>query len=434
MSISLVGWEAAQVAPALQVATVALPKSTIRTEAVSRRLVRSLPHPDRSASLPTVAFNAAGELIVAGYPSGVVQVLEPETGKELRTFETPRGYRGSFNYLQLSPDRRLLFVGLDGSTFEPVQEGEKKTYFRRYNGEILVFDLAAGKQLESLKVEPRRGVMSLAISPDGSRVATMEYSSGSNEDFDRLRAIYLWDVAARKAIKLRDGHGDPRFSPDGRTVFVTVNDSATKTGVVHAYSAETGRETGKIESRDGPWPGFAFSPDGKLAAAFAVDAESKRPAIRLYDSATLRPGADLTAAGLDAGARFTHLTFSPDGRRLAAVASTTAYLWDVESWSLRKSWPLDTPGRVWHLTFDPPGKRIAVSTWFIPPELKGARDETVTPQDFPQPRVFLIDVAKEKAETIVCPHGWWGRPAFSPDGRRLAVGGAGAVHVFDVGE
>ena len=132
-------------------ATVAAPKIAVKTEPVSRRLVRSLPHPERAASLPTVAFTPDGRLVVAGYPSGVVQVLDPVAGKERRTIETPRGYRGSFNYLQLSKDMSTLFVALDDSKFEPVRDGEKKTYFRRYTGETLLYDLRTGAQKGPLR-------------------------------------------------------------------------------------------------------------------------------------------------------------------------------------------------------------------------------------------------------------------------------------------
>jgi len=432
LTISLVGWNAGNVAPAKVIAEVVLPKLAFKTEPVSPRLLRSLPHPDRKAFLPLVTFTPEGRLIVSGYPSGVVQVLDPISGKEVRTIETPRGYRGSANNVQLSQDLRTLFVALDDSKFEPIHIGERKTHFRRYSGEVRHYDVSTGKQKEPLKVEPRRGVTLIAVSPDASKVATMEMASGLSDDFDKLRAIYLWDVPTRKAVKLRDGYGDLRFSPDGKTVFVTVNDYASKTGVMYSYSVATGKEVGKLQRKDGQWPGFVFSPDGKQTATATMDARTKKPIVRLYDAAKLEPLAALTADDVDGKTQFSHVTFSPDGKRLAAAAAKKVYLWDVGTRKLLKSWPLDTPGRVWYLKFDQEGRRVAALTWWIPPELQNARDEVVTPQDHPQPKVFLIDVDADKAEVIVCPHGWRGPPAFSPDGKLLAVGGAGATHVFDV--
>jgi Tol biopolymer transport system component len=334
--------------------------------------------------------------------------------------------------LQLSRDLTTLFVALDDSKFEPIRIGERKTYFRRYSGETRVYDMRSGAQKLSLRVEPRRGVASPAVSPDGLKLATMEFTSGLSADFAKLRAIYLWDLKTNKAVKLRDGYGELRFSPDSKTVFITVNDYATKTGVLYAHSVATGKEVGKVESKEGMWPGFVFSPDGKQAAAGTL--EAKKPIIRLYDPGTLQPRARLMAGDLTGETPFSHLTFSPDGKRLAAVARTTVCLWDVETRKLLKSWQLDTPGNVRYLIFDADGRRLAVSTWYIPPELRDARDEVITPQDFPQPKVFLIDVSADKPEVIVCPHGWYGRPAFSPDGKLLAVGGAGATHLFDVGK
>ena len=36
-------------------------------------------------------------------------------------------------------------------------------------------------------------------------------------------------------------------------------------------------------------------------------------------------------------------------------------------------------------------------------------------------------------EVLICPPGYSGEPEFSPDGKLLAVGSAGGVHLFDVG-
>jgi hypothetical protein len=67
----------------------------------------------------------------------------------------------------------------------------------------------------------------------------------------------------------------------------------------------------------------------------------------------------------------------------------------------------------------------------IDPELEAAREPD--PEDLPQPRVSLLDLTGNSApRVLVAPHGYTGSLAFSPDGRLLAFGGAGAVHLFDV--
>jgi hypothetical protein len=56
------------------------------------------------------------------------------------------------------------------------------------------------------------------------------------------------------------------------------------------------------------------------------------------------------------------------------------------------------------------------------------------PRELPQPRVYMFDLTKAAAEPeiMVCPHGNRGGLAFSPDGKMLAVGSAGATHLFDL--
>ena len=59
---------------------------------------------------------------------------------------------------------------------------------------------------------------------------------------------------------------------------------------------------------------------------------------------------------------------------------------------------------------------------------------TLDPHEVPQPRVTLIDLKDGTASprTLVAPRGYVGPLAFAPDGKTLALGGLGAVHLFDL--
>ena len=78
-----------------------------------------------------------------------------------------------------------------------------------------------------------------------------------------------------------------------------------------------------------------------------------------------------------------------------------------------------------------PDGRIAAVGWM--PQTDEDLAGTLDRQDLPQPRVSLLDLAgKAPPRILIAPHGFAGGLAFSPDGKTLAFGGAGAVHLFDL--
>ncbi len=160
-------------------------------------------------------------------------------------------------------------------------------------------------------------------------------------------------------------------------------------------------------------------------------ARSNQPdTLRLYN---VESGKELAA--FDSAGEFPFLArvFSPDARLLAAVDyNETLFIWNLETKKVVRTHTLSKMRSTWHhgVQFSPDGKTLAVLAQekF---DLKELGDD-VDPIDLPQPRVLLFDVTKGgDPEILVCPHGYLGALAFSPDGNTLAVGGSG-VHLFDM--
>jgi WD40 repeat protein len=88
--------------------------------------------------------------------------------------------------------------------------------------------------------------------------------------------------------------------------------------------------------------------------------------------------------------------------------------------------------QVFRVAFSPDSRLLAVNGW---PKGNGPEfTDSSDPRDLPQPKIILFDLAKGSGEpeVVICPQGHAGGLAFGPDGKTLAVGGAGAVHLFDM--
>ena len=89
-------------------------------------------------------------------------------------------------------------------------------------------------------------------------------------------------------------------------------------------------------------------------------------------------------------------------------------------------------GGVGRVTLCPDGRRAGM-TFRAEAATNIGRD--IDQADLPQPRAIVYDVATGKPIlTMICPHGYCGPVAFSPDGSTLAVASSGGVHLFDLSE
>jgi WD40 repeat protein len=220
------------------------------------------------------------------------------------------------------------------------------------------------------------------------------------------------------------------FSADSRRIYLAR--SAGSGGGSSSLSVfdSAGKELATlatIKGSDFTWP--VLSPDGKRLVVEASKRRINEPAtLQVFDLASGKEIASFPSGG---DFPFTAPAFSPDGRLLAAGDySGQVTIWDVEKKALVRKHKFKGMEVGLRLAFSPDGKRLAVPVRVKTEEDTG-RDPD--PLDVPQPRVYLFDLRKGgPPEEIVCPHGWTGGLDFAADGKTLAVGGAGAVHLFDV--
>jgi WD40 repeat protein len=409
------------------------PKELAKDEPVSPRLVRSLVHPDRKASVWTIRFSPDGaRLFTAGYPSGVIQFWDVASGRELRRIESPRGYRGSAEYAELPADWSAVYVPREKRKRVQTEKDGQRDWRIDFEGEILVFDAATGQPRPSLKPDAGSAPVVCYVSPDGRRLVAMERSSYRRGERSKDTAV-LWDLRAGTRTPLGAGYPMAAFTPDSKRFALTLNDYAgeSSSGVLKLLNAD-GTEVAEVASVKGEvftWP--RLSPDGKRLVVEQSKQQINQPGtLRVWDLDSRKEVASFASGGTYP---FMDFAFSPDGGRLAATdyTSSRVRVWDVATRKAVLDRSLGDGMTVRHVAFSPDGKRLAVSGQ---PKWDRKDFPEPDPQDLPQPRVFLFDLADpaKGPDVLVSPHGFVGGLAFSPDGRLLAFGSAGATHLFDV--
>lgn len=174
-----------------------------------------------------VAFSPDARELLTVTEDGQCSVWDPATGKERRRLEMgPHGH-GAGRSLALSTDGKTLVTG---------------------NFDLRLWDLAASKERHP---ERTRGNVLLALSPDGTIVAT-----GDGEG-----ALRLWDGRTSKLRRtIRENlHNfpQPAFTPDGKGVAAWLPD-----GSVRQWEVGSGKEIRKIASDLGGTR-ISYSDDGR---------------------------------------------------------------------------------------------------------------------------------------------------------------------------
>ena len=362
-----------------------------------------------------ICFSPDGRRLLA--VGAVIRAWDVEGGKELHPSEGHAGYISSLAYAPdgqtiaacSTTDPQILLWDVAGGKVLRTLPGhdiyvrsvaftrEGKLVSGGYDSTLRVWDPASGRETFQFRLhEPRAGekplqVLALGVSRDGQRLAAAcaEMAGG----FDQDLRFFVWSLASGKLLgscekKDRFLVDMPAFSPDGRTAILrdeadlVLKDLLSGKQVAKlrpAGPAPDAKEPGR-EYLEGP---FAFSPDGRTLAVCSLRSRQDGPrfwhdqyAVRLFDAHT---GEELRRIPTEDWRQA--LTFSPDGKRLAATGEHALYLWDVETGRpLWRSPDLDT--RASALAFSPDGTRLAsgmddttILIWDVGPSQGSSREE-----------------------------------------------------------
>jgi WD40 repeat protein/serine/threonine protein kinase len=286
-----------------------------------------------------LAFSPGGGCLAAGYFDRLIAVWDPRTGDRL---DTLAGHIGLVLGLAFSPDgSRLASTSQDRSVrIWDLSTGQEVLQLRGHtdwcqglafhpngrllasaskDGTIRLWDATPATGNEGQEVFTFRDhageVWSVAVSPDGTRVA----SAGGIDPI-----LHVWDARTgditRTFSDMKMVIFSVAFSFDGRLAAAGNDAVGPKPYVVKVWDTQTGQNALTFRESQ-PIFYIAFSPDGRWLALGIKDG-----AVKLWDT---RTGQAIGLVGKHHG-EVRGLMFRHDGKRLASASRDgTVKIWDV---------------------------------------------------------------------------------------------------------
>jgi WD40 repeat protein len=290
-----------------------------------------------------IAVNPSGDKIAYSLADGLIGLTDIGSGTMLNLpMSHDALFQGPVTDLIVSPDGTFFVTaGNDGS--------------------IVIWDRESLAPIGA----PLRGhssvVMGLAISPDGTKLASGGCSQFHYAGNCLVGEVLVWDLTSRQMIaQMRESQTFTpglAFSPDGSVLAYSDCDSIEVAaqcleGAVQIWDYQTGQLLDRYSGHTGVIWSIDYSPDGKILATASAD-----NTVSLWDTSTGQPmGQRLT----NHGGPVRRLTFSPDGTMLASAGfDNLVILWDVMSGQAFGGSFVGHTGVVMDIRFDPQGRTLS---------------------------------------------------------------------------
>ena len=265
------------------------------------------------------------------------------------------------------------------------------------DGTARIWDVTSGKELKKMEGHTNVVISSVAFSLDGKKVVTSSWD----------KTARIWDVESGKELLTLVGHAhyvnSAAFSPDGKQVITGSIDHTAR-----IWDTESGKELKKLEGHSNAVASVAFSPDGKKI----VTAGGNENSVRIWDA---NSGSGLkiwkwqirmvgNRVVVDGHINTVYsAVFSPDGKKVVTGSlDRSARIWNAESGEEIKI--LDGhEGDVFSAVFSPDGRKVVT----------GSGDKSVRIFDA-ETGTELKNLEGHTREVMSV--------AFSPDGKKVVSG------------
>jgi RNA polymerase sigma factor (sigma-70 family) len=263
-----------------------------------------------------------------------ISIVDPDKNAIVQTVTIPHPTYSMWGFMHsLSVDARLAAIPPRPKTDENGKSTTGRSTADRSDGTIRIWDLQAGKELQSIPFPKGAGIRH-SLTPDGKKLI----ASGDKTYFQ------IWDVATGKEIarspQPRDSYHDWNasaiaVSPDGKK-FAT----ARQDGRIDLWDTASGKPLIPLDTHRKPIIAVSVSPNSQLVATLGQDAT-----LRVWELATGKLGSTIRAPGTEFTWSYSgphrRLAFTPDGRGLLFQSGEELTLVDPLTGN-----PLDLPNEL----------------------------------------------------------------------------------------